>query len=187
MTRPDVIIAGAGMAGLAAAARVREKGGRVIVLEKGDRPGGSMLLSSGVIWRHRDFRQFKAECPGGHEKLQRLVHERLDPHIEWLRELGVRVLAPDTGNPATVGVRFDTVSLTKALALRAGNDLRLGQPLRDIPGDVPVILATGGFPASREPGAQIGGADPGGHLDAAARLVPRGELGTPATAGPGEA
>ena len=49
---PDLVVAGAGMAGLAAAARARELGADVTVLEKGDRAGGSMLLSSGVIWRH---------------------------------------------------------------------------------------------------------------------------------------
>ena len=32
-----------------------------------------MLLSSGVVWRHRDFDDFRAECPGGDPALQRLV------------------------------------------------------------------------------------------------------------------
>lgn len=150
MSRPDVVIAGAGMAGLVAAAHVREKGGRALVLEKGDRPGGSMLLSSGVVWRHREFRQFRAECPEGDVKLQRLVHERLDTHIEWLTGLGVRVRAPSTGNPETVGVRFDAASLTETLARQAGDDIRLGQALVDLPSQTPLILATGGFPASRE-------------------------------------
>ena len=109
-----------------------------------------MLLSSGVVWRHRDFRQFRAECPGGDVKLQRLVHERLDTHIEWLTGLGVRVLVPSTGNPETVGVRFDAASLTETLARQAGDDIRLGQALVDLPSRTPVILATGGFPASRE-------------------------------------
>ena len=43
------------MAGLAAAAEARSLGAHPLVLEKLDRPGGSMLLSSGVIWRHREF------------------------------------------------------------------------------------------------------------------------------------
>ena len=51
----DLVVAGAGMAGLCAAAEARARGADVVVLEKGDRAGGSMLLSSGVIWRHRDF------------------------------------------------------------------------------------------------------------------------------------
>ena len=42
------------------------------------RPGGSMLLSSGVIWRYRSFDEFRAQCPGGDPRLQELVHGRLD-------------------------------------------------------------------------------------------------------------
>ena len=61
----DLTIAGAGMAGLTAAARARELGATPVVLEKGHRPGGSMLLSSGVVWRHRSLEDFHAECPDG--------------------------------------------------------------------------------------------------------------------------
>src|SRR5919204_6335347 len=72
------------MAGLVAAARARELGARPTVLEKGDRPGGSMLLSSGVIWRFRTFDEYRAECPSGDPALQRLVTERLDDALHWL-------------------------------------------------------------------------------------------------------
>jgi len=37
---PDLVIAGAGMAGLVAAAEAAGRGARVVVHEKGDRPGG---------------------------------------------------------------------------------------------------------------------------------------------------
>src|SRR2546423_860261 len=40
------------MAGLVAASRLRELGPDVVLREKGTRIGGSMLLSSGVVWRH---------------------------------------------------------------------------------------------------------------------------------------
>ena len=46
-TRLDV--AGAGMAGLVAAAQARQLGAEAVVHEKGNRAGGSMLLSSGVV------------------------------------------------------------------------------------------------------------------------------------------
>ena len=64
------------MAGLCAAARVRELGASPVVLEKGSRPGGSMLLSSCVVWRYRTFEDFRRECPGGDEDLQRAVDRR---------------------------------------------------------------------------------------------------------------
>jgi fumarate reductase flavoprotein subunit len=56
---PDLVVAGAGMAGLAAAAEARRLGARPVVMEKLGRAGGSMRLSSGVFWRHRDFDRFR--------------------------------------------------------------------------------------------------------------------------------
>jgi fumarate reductase flavoprotein subunit len=136
------------MAGLCAAARARELGASPVVYEKGDRPGGSMLLSSCVIWRYRTFEDFRAECPGGDPELQRLVFERLDDGIAWLESLRAPVTEPDTGNPRTVGKRFDPRGLTEALA-RAAGQIRLGEPL---PAGVegPLVLATGGFQGSPE-------------------------------------
>ena len=145
---PDLVVAGAGMAGLAAAAHARERGAEVLLLEKGDRPGGSMLLSSGVAWRHRDFDRFREDCPGGDPALQRMVFDRLDADLAWLESLGAPVTARDTGNPLTTGVRFDPRGLTEALA--RDSDIRLGEPLMELPDGVPVVLSTGGFAASRE-------------------------------------
>jgi len=134
------------MAGLVAGARARQLGLEPVVLEKGARPGGSMLLSSGVVWRHRELDDFRAECPGGDLALQRLVYERLDDALDWLESLGAPVLERDTGNPRTTGRRFDTFGLTDALGRTAG-DVRLrGTPPRDYEGAL--VLATGGFPAA---------------------------------------
>ncbi len=105
----DLVVAGAGMAGLAAAAEARRLGAEPLVLEKLGRPGGSMRLSSGVIWRHRDFGRFREECPDGDELLQRLLFERLDDDLSWLESLGAPVVARETGNPLTTGIRFDPV------------------------------------------------------------------------------
>jgi succinate dehydrogenase/fumarate reductase flavoprotein subunit len=146
---PDIVIAGAGMGGLAAAAEARRLGAEAVVLEKLDQAGGSMRLSSGVIWRHRDFDRFRAECPEGDERLQRLLFERLDDDIDWLESLGAPVTERDTGNPLTTGTRFDPEGLTETLAAAAGH-ISLGSPLREPPAGVPLVLSTGGFGASRE-------------------------------------
>jgi fumarate reductase flavoprotein subunit len=132
------------MGGLVAAARARELGARPVVLEKGDRPGGSMLLSSCVIWRYRTLEDFRAECPGGDPALQRLIVERLDEALDWLESLGAPVVERTTGNPRTTGTRFDPRGLTDALA-RAAGEIRLETPLEELRG--PTILATGGFAA----------------------------------------
>jgi succinate dehydrogenase/fumarate reductase flavoprotein subunit len=158
---PDVLVAGAGMAGLSAAAEARRLGATALVLEKLERPGGSMRLSSGVVWRHRDLEGFRDECPDGDERLQRRLFERLDADIAWLESLGAPVVERETGNPLTSGTRFDPEGLTKALVEAAGGiaragappetavGVRLGEPLREPPDGVPLILATGGFGASR--------------------------------------
>jgi fumarate reductase flavoprotein subunit len=132
------------MGGLAAAARTRELGGVPVVLEKGDRPGGSMLLSSGVIWRYRSLEEFRAQCPGGDPALQRLIVERLDDAVAWLESLGGPVVERSTGNPRTVGARFDPHGLRDALVAAAG-EIHLRTPMTDLRG--PTILATGGFAA----------------------------------------
>lgn len=136
------------MAGLVAAAEARRLGAEPLVLEKLGHPGGSMRLSSGVIWRHRDCGRFRAECPGGDGRLQRLLFDRLDADLDWLESLGAPVQARDTGNPITTGTRFDTEGLTAALVAAAGG-VSLGTPLTEL-GAAPLILATGGFAASRE-------------------------------------
>ena len=131
------------MAGLVAAARLRELGHDPRVLEKGTRAGGSMLLSSCVIWRHLEWERFRAECPGGDERLQRLIWERLDDDLAWLESLGAEPVWRDTENPRTTGRRYDPRALARLLGRRAG-EVELGTPL---PGDagLPVLLATGGF------------------------------------------
>jgi fumarate reductase flavoprotein subunit len=153
---PDVVVAGAGMAGLVAAAEARRLGAQVIVFEKLDRPGGSMRLSSGMIWRHRDFARFRAECLGGDERLQRTLFERLDADLRWLKTIGAPVTERGTGNPLTTGLRFDPPGLTEALVAAAGglgthdgSGIVAGSALREPPGGAPLILATGGFAADR--------------------------------------
>jgi succinate dehydrogenase/fumarate reductase flavoprotein subunit len=131
------------MAGLCAAARARGLGAEPVVLEKGSRPGGSMLLSSCVVWRYRTFEDFRAECPGGDEELQRVVFDGFDEALEWLVSLGPKVVWEETPNPRTTGKRFEPRSLTEAL-VRAAGEIRLGEALPDEP-ELPLVLATGGF------------------------------------------
>jgi succinate dehydrogenase/fumarate reductase flavoprotein subunit len=128
------------MAGLVAAARARELGAHPVVYEKGDRPGGSMLLSSGVIWRHRTLDGFRVDCPDGDPALQARIVEELDDALDWLETLGVEPVRRETGNPFRIGRRYDPRTLTDVL-VRAAGDVRLGQPF----GEAVQVLATGGF------------------------------------------
>jgi hypothetical protein len=143
------------MAGLVAAARTRELGHEVVVYEKGSRAGGSMLLSSCVVWRHLELGEFRRECPDGDERLQRLIWERFDESIEWLeRTTGVRPVRDDTENPRTTGRRYEPRELNEALLERAG-PVRLNEPFPESAS--PLLLATGGYPVrtARERGLLV--------------------------------
>lgn len=162
------------MAGLVAAAEARRLGAAPAVFEKLGAPGGSMRLSSGVIWRHRDFDRFRAECPSGDPPLQQVLFEQLDEDLRWLESLGAPLVTRATGNPLTTGARFDPAGLTDALVAAAGGvageaatadagraasggaaaeraraGVHLATPLRELTDGVPLILATGGFAADR--------------------------------------
>jgi succinate dehydrogenase/fumarate reductase flavoprotein subunit len=113
-----VVIAGGGLAGLTAALRAAELGARVTLLEKGDRPGGSFLYSSGYIWSYVDLPTFRREAPGGDAILQRLILERLESCLTWLEDEGGPLLSRETGNPLTFGARFDPAQTVSALVDR---------------------------------------------------------------------
>ena len=166
------------MAGLVAAARLRELGHEPRVLEKGTRAGGSMLLSSCVVWRHLEWERFRAECPGGDEQLQRLIWERLDDGLRWLESLGAEPVWRDTENPLTTGRRYDPQALTRLLAEAAG-EIELGSGVHD-QAESPVLLATGGFPArlARERGLLLR-ANPWSERDGLDFAVARGAATTP--------
>src|SRR3954471_6083582 len=131
------------MAGLCAAARARQLRLARAPLDEGDGPGSSMLLSSGVVWRYRALEEFRRQCPGGDERVQRLIVERLDDALDWLESLGAPVMAATTANPLTVGRRFNPGGLTDVL-VRAAGEVQLGGG--SVAGAGPVLLATGGFP-----------------------------------------
>ena len=166
------------MAGLVAAARLRELGHEPCVVEKGARAGGSMLVSSGVVWRHLEWERFRAECPSGDELLQRLIWERLDDSLRWLESLGAEPVWSDTENPLTTGRRFDPRALTLILVATAG-DVELETPLPD-GAEPPVLLATGGFPGrlARERGLLLR-ANPWSEGDGLDFAVARGAATTP--------
>jgi fumarate reductase flavoprotein subunit len=166
------------MAGLVAAARLRQLGHEPRVLEKGTRAGGSMLLSSCVVWRHLEWPRFRAECPGGDEQLQRLIWERLDESLGWLEALGTEPVWRDTENPLTTGRRYEPRALTRLLLEAAGGvELETSLPAD---AEAPVLLATGGFPGrlARERGLLLR-ANPWSDGDGLDFALARGAVTTP--------
>jgi len=169
-----VTVVGGGLAGLVAALRALELGAHVTILEKGDRLGGSFVYSSGYVWSYKDLQTFREEAPGGDETLQRLILDRLGTGLIWLEDVGAPVLSRETGNPLTIGARFEPFPTVTALSDRiaaSGGRVFLGAALESLAWDArghvegvrvvsggetwmeeadAVILASGGFAANPE-------------------------------------
>jgi succinate dehydrogenase/fumarate reductase flavoprotein subunit len=113
-----------------------------------------MLLSSCVVWRYREWETFRSECPDGDPALQRAVWEQLDDAIAWLESLGSPVVWHETGNPKTVGKRFDPRGLTEALVCAASEVTCTCMSMDIGHGHTCTILATGGFQGNTDLVAQ---------------------------------
>jgi succinate dehydrogenase/fumarate reductase flavoprotein subunit len=90
-TGVDVVVVGAGMAGLAAALAAQDAGARVRLLEAGAAVGGSAALSAGQITTFGTFEEARRTIPQGEPEQARLLVEGYDAAIAWLAELGVRL------------------------------------------------------------------------------------------------
>ena len=117
----DVLVCGAGMAGLCAAVSAIEAGARPLVIEKGVEPGGSMLMSGGTIWTAPSMAVMEAWVPGGDRTRQRRLVEDLEPGLDWLDSLGVTRRVPIASDRQT-GAEVDPGELTDRLvaAIAAG-------------------------------------------------------------------
>ena len=88
-----VIVAGAGMSGLAAALTAQEAGAAVLLLEASEAPGGSAALSAGQITTFGSYEDIRRGIPLGEPDQARIVAETYDPAVRWLAGLGVALTA----------------------------------------------------------------------------------------------
>src|SRR4051794_36078095 len=89
----DLLVVGAGMAGLTAAARAAAEGARVVLVEKGPAVGGS-AVHAGYVWTAESYERLRAVNPRGDAALARVVTEGIGPGLDWIRSLGVDVKPP---------------------------------------------------------------------------------------------
>jgi predicted Rossmann fold flavoprotein len=133
----DAIIAGAGAAGLVAAIHAAERGRRILLLEKGKKPGVKILMSGGTrcnITHDCDARGI-VEAFGPNGKFLHSALATLGPRetVALFNEGGVATKVEETGKVFPVSNRAVDVleALLKRLA-RSGATLALNEPLKDV-------------------------------------------------------
>jgi succinate dehydrogenase/fumarate reductase flavoprotein subunit len=89
--RVDLLVIGGGVAGTAAAAEAARLGASVILVEKGERLGGSGVLSAGILWTAPDRETLGRVCPHGDPELGGALVDGFDPAVERVRAEGVEV------------------------------------------------------------------------------------------------
>jgi NADPH-dependent 2,4-dienoyl-CoA reductase/sulfur reductase-like enzyme len=196
----DVVVVGAGMAGLCASLTALELGARVVTIEKGPRPDGSMLLSGGLVWTFADKRRLREEITDGSRQLQELVVDRFPECLAWLAGQGVRLDEERRfmwyGRGRRAEARQMAAALIERIAARRG-EIRLETPMSGFilergavrgvavwAGDLPLTLAQPGertaapVPNLYAAGADVGGISCGGYVGGLATALVTARVAT---------
>jgi succinate dehydrogenase/fumarate reductase flavoprotein subunit len=107
-TRPesyqaDLLVIGAGMAGLSAAALAARRGASVVLVEKADEVGGSAAISGGYLWTLKTYADYLSEVPLGDPALGRVLLDRYDEGVDWVRSLNVEMSDRISPRPIPLG------------------------------------------------------------------------------------
>jgi tricarballylate dehydrogenase len=121
----DVVIIGAGLAGISAAVTAAASGARTLVLERGESIGGSAIISGGYVWALADRDILHREDPGKYQRHGHVVVDGYRSAIDWLSGFAP-ALTQEQPNLAGRGQKFD-LSVVFAHLLRslfaAGGDV----------------------------------------------------------------
>src|SRR5207302_2908684 len=133
----DVIIAGAGAAGLLAAARSAEQGRSTLLLEKNREPGVKILMSGGTrcnLTHATDNRGIvEAFGPPGRFLHSALAALSVEQTIQLFEAEGVRTKVVETGKVFPVSNKAtDVLAALLARLRRSGAVLGLGEPALEV-------------------------------------------------------
>jgi predicted Rossmann fold flavoprotein len=131
----DVIVVGAGAAGLMAAIRASERGRRTLLLEKNRKPGVKILMSGGTrcnITHATDNRGIVAAYgPAGEFLHSALAALSVQDTIDLFEAEGVATKVEDTGKIFPVSNKaLDVLDALLRRLKRSGTTLALAEPLR---------------------------------------------------------
>ncbi|MCC6531993.1 MAG: FAD-dependent oxidoreductase [Burkholderiales bacterium] len=149
-THWDVVVVGAGGAGLSAAAEAAAAGRRVLVLEKGAAAGGSTSWAVGTMtasnsplqrragiddnadWHFEDLGKHNGALDArDNARLRRILVDQSTPALEWLMALGVVFVGPMPEPPHRVARMHNVVPNAKAFThCLARHCRRLGVEIR---------------------------------------------------------
>ena len=89
----DVVIAGAGIGGLAAAVAAAEAGANVVLVEASAKVGGTSRFAAGAFGPRfgTDWAAAYASAPMSDPELGKIVVEGWDPYVEWIEGLGLTI------------------------------------------------------------------------------------------------
>lgn len=160
----DVVILGAGMAGMSAAARAAEAGARVVVLERAPTIGGSAVFSHGNVWTVANAAQLETEDPGEYRRHATGIVVDFESATDWLCRFGGAVGSRKYDSERK-GQRFDIPLTFLRMAQRiqsAGGGLITSAEVEE------VVSTTSGFQI------KVLGGSPGMRLVAKALVIATG-------------
>src|SRR3954463_1773136 len=133
----DVIVVGAGAAGIMAAIHAAERGARVLVLEKNRKPGVKILMSGGTrcnLTHATDNRGIvEAYGPPGRFLHSALAALSVQDTIDFFEAEGVPTKVEETGKVFPVSNRaLDVLDALLRRLRRSGATLALQEPLLDL-------------------------------------------------------
>jgi succinate dehydrogenase/fumarate reductase flavoprotein subunit len=117
----DLVVLGAGLAGMSAATAASERGARVLVLERAPTTGGSAAISGGYVWTTTDLAGLRKEDSGEFQRHGHLVVDGYRDAIRWLSGYAAPLTA-EQPNLHGRGHKFDIplVQLYMTRAIGAG-------------------------------------------------------------------
>lgn len=153
----EVVVIGAGAAGLMAATRAAERGRRTLLLEKNTKPGVKILMSGGTrcnLTHSTDARGIVAGFGAGGPFLHSALAALGPDELVWMFEAeGVATKVEETGKVFPASDRaLDVLLALRRMLDRSGAELRLATPVLEIARDgdgYRVFTDDGGIHAER--------------------------------------
>jgi succinate dehydrogenase/fumarate reductase flavoprotein subunit len=113
----DVVVLGAGLAGMTAATAASEAGATVLVIERAPSTGGSAVISGGYVWTATDQERLRAEDSGEFQHHGHLVVDGYEAVSQWLAGFAAP-LTDEQPNLHGRGRKFDLPLLIATMTRR---------------------------------------------------------------------